>query len=317
MDLDLRLVRYFVTVADELHFGRAAAKLFISQPALSKQVRKLETQLDAQLLVRDSRHVTLTARGERFRTEGRELLQLAERMQRGDDPNMLRIAHVFELDTTRAVADAYSCAHPRVTLVERQLDSYRQLAALLTGLLDVAMLRITPHMIANHPTGWRHRRLRLEPMRLIGRPGGDRAEIASLFDRPIEVFADTPEYGQYNAHGNYLSTFEQHTGLTLQWLGNPGTFNHCLAALRRATKPAYLLEFDSYALRYAADGLPVHRPAELQPYYPWSIAWREENPPQPIADLIHIALRTAERRGWLEPNPLDAAPAWLPPDRTA
>jgi DNA-binding transcriptional LysR family regulator len=74
MDLDLRLLRYFVAVADELHFGRAAAKLYISQPALSKQIRKLEDQLGTPLLIRDSRHVTLTPRGQRFVDDARQLL---------------------------------------------------------------------------------------------------------------------------------------------------------------------------------------------------------------------------------------------------
>src|SRR6478609_541302 len=74
MDLDLRLVRYFVAVADELHFGRAAARLYVSQPALSKQIRKLEDQIGEPLLVRNSRHVALTARGERFHEDARELL---------------------------------------------------------------------------------------------------------------------------------------------------------------------------------------------------------------------------------------------------
>jgi hypothetical protein len=235
-------------------------------------------------------------------------------MRRGSDPNTIRIAHVYDLTTSRAIADAYAHAHPRVTIVERQLDSYRQLGALLTGLLDVAILCVTPHMVATYPTGWYFRRLRLEPMQLIGRPGDDPAESASLYDRPIEVFADLPEPGQYNAHGACMTALEEHTGLTLRWLGNPGTFNNCLAALRRAMNPARLLEFDSYARRYAEAGIPVHRPAELQPYYPWSIAWRDQIPPAPVANLIHIAQRTAARRGWLEPKPLDDAPAWLPPD---
>ncbi|HTF40202.1 MAG TPA: LysR family transcriptional regulator [Propionibacteriaceae bacterium] len=72
MDFDLRLVRYFVVVADELHFGRAAVKLYISQPALSKQIRKLEDFVGEPLLVRDSRHVRLTLRGQRFLEDARQ-----------------------------------------------------------------------------------------------------------------------------------------------------------------------------------------------------------------------------------------------------
>jgi DNA-binding transcriptional LysR family regulator len=123
MDLDLRLVRYFVTVADELHFGRAAAKLYISQPALSKQIRKLEEQLGTSLLIRDSRHVELTTRGQHFLDEARQLLAITQRMQERPQADVVRIAHIYELDTSRDVADAYSRAHPDIQLVERAMDS--------------------------------------------------------------------------------------------------------------------------------------------------------------------------------------------------
>lgn len=190
-----------------------------------------------QLLVRDTRHVTLTARGERFLDDARQLLRLAERMQHHHDPNTVRLAHIYELSTSRNIVDSYARAHPRVVLVERQLDSYRQLQALMSGLLDVAILRVTAPMLAERPTGWQHRRLRMEPMLLVGRPGEAERETASLYERPIEVFGDAPGSGLFNAHGDYLTAFEQHTGLTMRWLGNPGTFNHCLAAVRRAADP--------------------------------------------------------------------------------
>jgi DNA-binding transcriptional LysR family regulator len=314
MDLDLRLLRYFVAVADELHFGRAAAKLYISQPALSKQIRKLEDQLGTPLLIRDSRHVTLTPRGQRLLQDARQLLALAERMKYEPQPNVVRIAHIFELMTSRQVADAYSSARPCVQLVERNLTSLAQLLALLNNLLDVAILRVTAQMLADHPTGWHHRLLRLEPMHLIGRPGDPARPAASLHERPIEVFADAPGSGLYNVHGLYMTAFERHAGLTMRWLGNPGTFGHCLAVIRRAGSSAFLFEFDSYAIKYAEAGLPVHSPAELQPYYPWSIAWRDEQLSQPIADLLDIAEETATSRHWRSPPQPTAAPAWVPPD---
>lgn len=63
MDVDVRLLRYFVTLADELHFGRAAAQLYVSQPALSKQIRLLEDGLRLNLFTRTRRQVTLTPAG--------------------------------------------------------------------------------------------------------------------------------------------------------------------------------------------------------------------------------------------------------------
>ena len=317
MDLDLRLVRYFVTVADELHFGRAAAKLFISQPTLSKQIRKLETDVGGALLVRDSRHVALTPRGDRFLHLARQLLATADQMLREPAPHHLRIAHIFELDTSRVVADAFLAAHPAVRLVQSQMDSARQLTALLEDHLDVAIIRVTGAMKAAHPAGWRHRLLRLEPFRLVGRPGDPRRAAVSVHERPIEVFADAPGTALYNVHGRYLSSLEQHTGLALRWLGNPGTFGTCHAALTRAPNSAYLLEFDSYARRYEDLGIPTSRPQELQPVYPWSLAWREGERPEIVRTFLEVAEELAAQLHWLHPERADGVPLWAPPEDLA
>jgi DNA-binding transcriptional LysR family regulator len=310
MDLDLRLVRYFVVVADELHFGRAATKLYISQPALSKQLRKLEDQLGAPLLVRDSRHVTLTPRGQRFLTDARQLLAIAGRMGRSGEDDAVRIAHIFELSTSRTVAAAFADEHPGVRMVERSMDSDRQLQALLNDQLDVAVLRVTAQMRAARPSGWQHELLRLEPMYLVGRPGDEPRAEASLSERPIEVFADAPDSGLYNAHGDYLTTFQRHARVPLRWLGNPGIFEQCFAAVTRSRDSAYVLEFESLALRSAEAGLPVYRQLELQPHYPWSLAWRDELT-EPAREFLAVARRTAKDKGWQD-VPLHEV--WIPPE---
>jgi DNA-binding transcriptional LysR family regulator len=314
MDLDLRLVRYFVAVADELHFGRAAAKLHLSQPALSKQIRKLEDQLGTRLFLRDSRHVSLTARGESFLIDARQLLSLAEKMQREPDGNQIRIAHIFELATSREVADVYSRARPHTALIEHAMDSVAQLNALLGDRLDVAILRVTPQMLRDHPTGWFHTLLRLEPLRLVGRPGDLQRPVASFYERPIEVFGDAPSSGLNPAYANFLTALERFLGLSLRWLGTPGAFSHCLAAMRRASTPALSLEFDSYAVRYAAEGLPVFVPKEVVPYYPWSIAWRDGQLTRATADFLEIAQETATDRQWRTFDTEGVTPVWLPRD---
>jgi DNA-binding transcriptional LysR family regulator len=313
MDLDLRLVRYFVAVADELHFGRAAAKLHVSQPALSRQVRKLEDVLGFRLLVRDSRHVALTPRGEVFLADARDLLALSERMQQPPDAGGVRIAHIFELATSRIVADAYSRARPNVQIVEHAMDSVAQLDALVDNRLDVAILRVCPQMLSDHPRGWSHTLLRLEPMRLVGRPADLPRPSVSLFERPTQIFADRRDSGLYNAHGDWVSALEGEAGVTLRWLGTPGAFSHCLTVIKRQAGSSLLLEFDSYAVRYERAGFPVHDVAELQPYYPWSIAWRDGRLPEATSDFLELAHQSAAREGW---DAIDegAAPRWLPKD---
>jgi LysR family transcriptional regulator, benzoate and cis,cis-muconate-responsive activator of ben and cat genes len=77
--LDLRQLRYFVTVAEELHFSRAAARLHLAQSALSSQVRALERELGGPLLIRSTRRVRLTAAGEALYHDGREILMALDR----------------------------------------------------------------------------------------------------------------------------------------------------------------------------------------------------------------------------------------------
>ncbi len=76
--LDFRLLRYYVAVAEELHFTRAAQRLYVAQQALSRDIRRLEENVGVALLVRTTRKVALTAAGERMLTRARELIALYE-----------------------------------------------------------------------------------------------------------------------------------------------------------------------------------------------------------------------------------------------
>ena len=149
MDLpDLWQLRYFVAVAEHLHFGRAAAALHISQPPLSRAIRALEERLGVRLFARSRRRVELTPEGARLVGEARRMLGQLERtvqemrgMARGEE-GRLRIGFVSLADygVLPGLLKAYKAARPGVALALREMLSPDQAAALAAGELDFGLL---------------------------------------------------------------------------------------------------------------------------------------------------------------------------------
>jgi DNA-binding transcriptional LysR family regulator len=149
MDLpDSRQLRYFVAVAEQLHFGRAAATLHISQPPLSRAIRGLEEQLGARLLTRSRRKVELTPEGARFYEEAKRLLEHLERAARevgamaAGESGRLRLGFVSLADygVLPNLLKTFKVARPGVSLALREMLSPEQAAALSAGELDFGLL---------------------------------------------------------------------------------------------------------------------------------------------------------------------------------
>lgn len=146
MDFDLRKLRYFVAVAEELHFGRAAARLHIAQPALSRQIRALEDELKTPLFVRDRRTTVLTAAGEQLLTDARDLLAAAEAAHRrakaaAEATPALTIGFMPGIVVTPAVR-VLAGHRPDVSVRLVRTSWHDQVAVLHDGRVDVSIVRL-------------------------------------------------------------------------------------------------------------------------------------------------------------------------------
>jgi len=147
--MELRHLRYFLAVAEELHFGRAAARLHISQPPLSQQIRALEDEAGVQLFRRGTRHVALTPAGVEFVKYARAALSQveqgldsAQRVHRGE-VGRLSVGFITSMAYTYLpwVVTVFRQRYPLVELVLTEQESWNQLGALQEHRLDVGIVR--------------------------------------------------------------------------------------------------------------------------------------------------------------------------------
>jgi DNA-binding transcriptional LysR family regulator len=148
--MDLRHLRYFIRVAEEMHFGRAALRLGISQPPLSQQIRALEEELGVRLFDRTSRRVRLTEAGRLFEPEARRTLEQAERATqvarrslRGEI-GQLRLGFTTSGPFVPQVANAlyhFRQRYPDVELTLRELARDEQIAGVHNQELDIGIIR--------------------------------------------------------------------------------------------------------------------------------------------------------------------------------
>jgi len=213
--LEFRHLRYFLALAEELHFGRAAQRLAISQPPLSVAIQQLEASVGARLFDRDSKGVRLTPAGQAFRTSAQALLARAEdacaqaREVQAGEVGRLRLGFVGStlFNGLSAWLQAFQASHPKVEVIVIELNSQDQIDALLQEELDLGLVHTDrlPPALACQP-------LYSEPFLACipaNHPGAAMSEIplASLSDQPFILFSrkGSPDY-----HARIVEICRQH-----------------------------------------------------------------------------------------------------------
>jgi DNA-binding transcriptional LysR family regulator len=208
--VDLRQLRYFVAVADELHFGRAAERLHIAAPSLSQQIKALEASLGLALFVRDRRHVELTSAGRTLLPDAREILTLATNAQRrlAGTTGTLRLGYVSWLPD-----QLLASVRSDVRIDEWVMPSHIQIARVLDGGLDAAVAWASaPNERLDHQLLWP------EPLVAVTPAKGDRQTVKAGVLRVL-VDADLTSWDAWN---QFATEFAEHVGARLVHIDDGG-----------------------------------------------------------------------------------------------
>ncbi|MFI8089946.1 LysR family transcriptional regulator [Streptomyces sp. NPDC086080] len=297
--LDLRLLRAFVTVAEELHFTRAAARLYVAQQALSRDVRRLERELGSELFVRTTRQVTLTADGVRLLPYARAVLQAQDDLlaAAGQARPLLVDLNTPGLGTPRRVLHRARELAPGHELMARYESGLTWAAGeLLAGRLDASFGRFAGLAPALR-SGLGQQPVRYEPMAVLlpdDHPLAARAEVplAALAGETVYAGAGNPRTPEWTDLARQLF---QGRGIALAPPAPLAVGEEEFQRVMAGTRYPILAVVDfpplpSMVLRPLVDPVPLS---------PVSLVWRK--------GLVHPALEALRRsaavvgaeRGWL------------------
>jgi DNA-binding transcriptional LysR family regulator len=309
MELDLNQVRAFVVTAEQLHFGRAAARLFITQQALSKRVQRLEHTLGERLLRRGPRGVELTDAGSRFLPHARRLLAAADAAIMAARPASwpLRV-------------DVWGQVQAPLRLVRRMLTATPELV------IEPSMRRSLAAAIQALGRG--------ELDACFGRPHDlDRAWPAGLARQPVTVERLAVAVGAEHPLAGAASLGPGDLAASLLWMPGGGSAPELLGYARRVVDwlgvaldtSGHNLGLDHVADQLRPDRrrftlvgvdwpLPARAGLRLVPLVPaplfvWSLVWHEGNQHPLLGLLVDRAIETSRSSGWLDYDP---ERDWLP-----
>jgi DNA-binding transcriptional LysR family regulator len=300
--MELRKLRYFVVLAEELHFGRAARRLHITQPPLSTAIQALEEELGVRLFERTPRRVALTHAGHTFREHAQSLLARAaeavELTRAADRGEIGRLGVGFMSATIYTLLPAvlrdFALSHPAVKLELHELTIPQQMAALRKGDIDVGFVRppiddaeldsqllLREPLVVALPRGHRLARLR----RIPGR---------RLADESFVMFQRAPGLVLHDL----VLGFCLHIGFTPR-VAQEAAQSHAVAGLVSAGIGVALVPASTQGARLR--GVEYRALAEKSPPAVTALAWRRDDASPVVAAFRKTARAIATQSGpdWL------------------
>src|SRR5580692_2275188 len=296
--VELRQLRYFVTLAGELHFGRAAEREHIVQSALSQQVRRLERELGVRLLERSTHHVALTAAGVVFLVEARQILAHAERAAQAARNTAsasapLRVGIIdSSYDSMPQILHEVQARYPGLVIHQVEASVPVQYQLLSDGRLDVGVGRATlaPPQIASLL-------FRQDPLGVLvptGHPFADLGEVtvADLAREPLLLPEDAraPEFNQFTVEmcraAGFTPTVYEGTVESIRAAADLVAQGRCL----------YCVPSSCISALPGTIWRPLTEPVS---YYPWSVLWRAADHSDHVRAIVSCARAMSERLGWL------------------